>query len=175
MILRSILYAVALAVLWCFLWGSPDPWVLGAGVVIGLALVALMNRVLRGHPPVTPPGRATPVKSVGAFFTRLGKLVMFSAYFVKILVKSNWVVAKVVLGGKWDQQPRIVRYGVEGMTDLQVTVLANAITLTPGTLSMDVSDDGKYLYVHCMNAPDRDAAIKDIDELRDHILREVFE
>lgn len=175
MILRSVLYAGLLAVLWCFFWGSPDPWVLAAGAVIGLMVVMLMNRVLRGLPPVTPPGRATPVKSVGAFANRVGKLVMFAAYYVKILVKSNWVVAKVVLGGKWDQQPRIIRYSVEGLTDLQVTVLANAITLTPGTLSMDVSDDGTFLYVHCMNAPDREAAIKELDELRDHILREVFE
>lgn len=172
--IRLVLHACALAALWCLLWGQADPWVFLAGLVIGVALVLLLRRVLGGEPPSTPPGRATPVTGVGAFFNRVGRLVLFGAYFVKILVKSNWVVAKVVLSGKWDQQPRIIRYSVEDMTDLQVTVLANAITLTPGTLSMDVSEDGKFLYVHCMSAADRDAAIKDLDELRDRILREVF-
>ena len=60
------------------------------------------------------------------------------------------------------------------MTDLQITTLANAITLTPGTLSVDVSDDNHDLYVHCMYAKNREDAVLDINELRDRIMTELF-
>ena len=70
--------------------------------------------------------------------------------------------------------PRIIRYPVTGLSHTQMTTLASAITLTPGTLSADVDEAGQTLYIHCMYAHDRDAAVADLDELRDRLMREVF-
>ena len=44
-------------------------------------------------------------------------------------------------------------------SDAQITLLANLITLTPGTLSVDVSDDRKTLFIHALDVPDREALI----------------
>ena len=51
--------------------------------------------------------------------------------------------------------PRIIRYPVSGLSPIELTTLANAISLTPGTLSIDVSPDDEWLYVHAMYAEDR--------------------
>ena len=52
--------------------------------------------------------------------------------------------------------------------------MANCITLTPGTLLVDASDDGRWLYVHCMYAEDRAKAIDGLRKLEDRLRREVF-
>ncbi len=154
---------ILLAVIWMFLFGSFDLYTLLAGLVIGFILLALVSKMILAQ----------------TYGGRLARLLSFTGYFVKILIKSNWVVAKVVIRpGRITGihfHPRLVRYDVEGMNDIQITTLATLITLTPGTLSMDVSPDKKFLYVHCMFGLDRDAAIADLDELRDRMMREVFQ
>ena len=58
--------------------------------------------------------------------------------------------------------PGIVSVPLDVTTDLEITILANVISLTPGTLSLDVSDDRKVLYVHSMYIKDREDFIKSI-------------
>ncbi|MDX1683104.1 MAG: Na+/H+ antiporter subunit E, partial [Phycisphaeraceae bacterium] len=101
-------------------------------------------------------------------------LVRFFFYFVRILVVANLQVAREVLTPGFQMNPRIIAYPVDDLTDVQITTLASAITLTPGTLSVDVSDDGRVLYVHAMYARDRAAAFREIDQLRNRLMREVF-
>jgi multicomponent Na+:H+ antiporter subunit E len=56
--------------------------------------------------------------------------------------------------------------------DFEITLLANLITLTPGTLSVDVSDDRRLLFVHAIDCPDADKAVRDI---RDGFERKILE
>jgi multicomponent Na+:H+ antiporter subunit E len=56
-------------------------------------------------------------------------------------------------------KPGIVKIPLTANTDLEITLLANLISLTPGTLSLDVSDDRKVLYVHAMYVKDREQFI----------------
>ncbi|MEP3300463.1 MAG: Na+/H+ antiporter subunit E, partial [Roseibium sp.] len=56
----------------------------------------------------------------------------------------------------------------------EITMLANLITLTPGTLSVDVSEDRKTLYVHCIDVPDPQATIDDIKNGFERKILEVF-
>jgi multicomponent Na+:H+ antiporter subunit E len=58
--------------------------------------------------------------------------------------------------------PGIVSVPLDVTTDLEITILANVISLTPGTLSLDVSDDRKVLYVHSMYIKDREDFIRSI-------------
>ena len=67
-----------------------------------------------------------------------------------------------VVTPKFYMTPGIVRVPLEAETNLEITLLANLITLTPGTLSLDVSDDRKVLYVHAMYLKDKQAFIDDI-------------
>lgn len=62
----------------------------------------------------------------------------------------------------YNMSPGIVGYPLDVKTDLQITFLANCISLTPGTLSLDVSDDKKILYVHAMYIKDRESFILSI-------------
>lgn len=148
-----------LAVLWMLMWGLFDIWSLLAGFLIGYLLLGLMSRTLpQGH----------------RYGTKVWKLLSFSVYFIRILIKANWQVAKEVITPGFTMTPRFVRYDVSNLTPIQITSLANAITLTPGTLSVDILDDDRFLLIHCMYAQDRQAAILELDELRDRLLEEVF-
>ncbi len=147
-----------LAVIWCLVTGAVTPWNFIAGTAIGALIVSGMN-VAAGRTP---------------YLIRIVNLVRFALYFIKILVESNWVVAKAAMHPGSPMQPRIIRYSVEGLTPGQRLVLSSAITLTPGTLTVDISPDGKWLYLHCMFAENRARAVADIDELALKLRKWVF-
>ena len=156
--MRLFLLNILLAVLWMCMWGLFDIYSMTAGFVLGYVLLGIVSRTLPGE-------------DYGA---KGWKLMSFGAYFLRILIKANLEVAREIVTPGYQMTPRFIRYGVEGMSDFQVTSFANAITLTPGTLSADISDDGRYLYVHCMYAKNRQDAIRALDELRNRMNKEVF-
>lgn len=91
------------------------------------------------------------------------KAVIRLIYFiVKDLVISSIRVAWDVLTPTVYARPRIVRIPIDDLDDVAITVLANAISLTPGSLALEVKDDRQSLYVHLMYAENRDAAVKTI-------------
>lgn len=157
--INKFLLNLFLAVVYVALAGDVSFLSLLTGFIIGLLIVTLVARAT---------GQSSYLKRV------LG-LVRFGAYFIYILVKANYEVAREVLTPGFTMTPRIVRYSVEGLSDVEITTLANAITLTPGTLSADINDEGTLLYIHCMYAEDRDAAVAAIDELKVWLIREVFD
>jgi multicomponent Na+:H+ antiporter subunit E len=105
---------------------------------------------------------------------KLLRLVRFGFWFMWILFLANLQIAWEIITPGMHQTPRIIRYPVAHLTDVQITTLANCITLTPGTLVVDVADDRQFIYVHCMYAKDRDKAVADLDMLRLRLEREVF-
>lgn len=136
--------------------------------------VSVLNFVvgfLLGYLVLTMYSRAAGYESYGF---KLYRLARFAAYFLWILIKANLQVTWEIITPKLHMSPRIIRYPVADLTDVQVTTLANAITLTPGTLSADVDEAGRVLYIHCMYGRDRAAAVRDLDELKHRLMREVF-
>jgi len=98
------------------------------------------------------------------YFSRVPRLIGFIFFFLYELIKANLEVAFDVITPKFFMKPGIVRIPLEAKTDLEITLLANLITLTPGTLSLDVSDDKKVLYVHAMYIKSKEAFISNIKE-----------
>lgn len=96
------------------------------------------------------------------YFYRLPKIISFFLFFLKELVKANLQVAYDVITPRFFMKPGIVKIDLDAETDLEITLLANLITLTPGTLSLDVSDDKKVLYVHAMYINDKEQFVKSI-------------
>jgi len=96
------------------------------------------------------------------YFKRGPKLIGFVFFFLYELVKANVQVAYDVITPRYYMKPGIIRIPLHAKTDLEITLLANLITLTPGTLSLDVSDDKKVLYVHAMYVRDKNAFIHSI-------------
>ena len=82
--------------------------------------------------------------------------------FLRELLLSNLAVLKVVLNPKLDIRPGIFALETQLTAEWEVTLLANLITLTPGTLVVDISPDNKTLYIHAMDIEDVDVAAEDI-------------
>ena len=96
------------------------------------------------------------------YFKILPKLVAFMFFFLYELIKANIQVAYDVITPKFYMTPGIVKVPLDAKTDIEITLLANLISLTPGTLSLDVSDDKKVLYVHSMYITDKEEFIDGI-------------
>ena len=84
------------------------------------------------------------------------------AMFVRELILSALKVAWLVLQPRMRIRPAIIAYPLTVTTDAQITLLANMITLTPGTLSVDVSADRKTLYIHAIDVASKEALIGEI-------------
>jgi multicomponent Na+:H+ antiporter subunit E len=95
------------------------------------------------------------------------RLISFAGFFIRELVLANVRVARDVVSRSQNMRPGVVAIPLSAKTDTEITLLANLISLTPGTLSLDVSDDRSVLYIHSMY-------IDDPDELR-HEIKAGFE
>jgi multicomponent Na+:H+ antiporter subunit E len=74
--------------------------------------------------------------------------------FARKLVASNWAVLRIIIRPRLALRPGILAYHTELRTDLAKTWLANMVTLTPGTLTLFISEDGKTLYIHTLDIHD---------------------
>ena len=89
-------------------------------------------------------------------------IIAFFFYFLWELFKANLQVAYEVITPNFRMKPGIVKVPLTVQSNLGITFLANMISLTPGTLSLDVSNDKKVLYVHSMYITNREEFIKGI-------------
>ena len=98
-------------------------------------------------------------------------------YFIVALIRSTWSVVLIVIGPRKKFQPAIVAVPVNLKTEISVTTLANLITLTPGTLTLDVSPDGKTLFIHCLDlgSSQPEDLRNEINNGFERIVRKVFE
>lgn len=144
--MRMLLANLALGALWIAVTGRAT----GPNLVLGLVLGYLVLRVSRG-------GRRR-----SAYFRKVPETLRFLAFFVKELVISSLRVAHDVVTPRAHMRPAILGVPLDAETDLEITLLACLVTLTPGTLTLDVSDDRKTLYVHAMFVHDPERAIAGI-------------
>ena len=108
---------------------------------------------------------------------RLYKPVKLCLFFLRILgdiVFANLQVAKLILGSSAKLRPAFVEIPLELDDDLALTMLASIVSLTPGTVSADLSDDRKTLLVHGLDVADEAALIAEIKQRYEAPLKEVF-
>lgn len=91
-----------------------------------------------------------PVVGCSEYYGKVFQVVRFGLFFLKQLVTSNLRLAYDVVTPTHHMRPGIVSVPLTAETDAEITLLANLITLTPGTLSLDLSNDRRRLYVHFM-------------------------
>ena len=113
------------------------------------------------------------VGSVG-YFERVRRVVSLAALFLFELVLSAWRVAVLVMAPDMKLKPGIFAFPLRIDRDSEITLLANLITLTPGTLSVDVSEDRRILYVHAIDASDPDETRREIAEGFERKIMEAF-
>ncbi len=90
------------------------------------------------------------------------KWLSLALFFFTELLLSALRVAWLVMQPKLTLRPAIIAYPLTVTSDAQITLLANMITLTPGTLSIDVSADRKTLYVHAIDIESKEALVEAI-------------
>lgn len=96
------------------------------------------------------------------YFRVFPQLISFGFFFLYELFKANIQVAFDVITIKHYMKPGIVKYPLDAKTDVEITFLANLISLTPGTLSLDVSNDKKVMFIHAMYVEDEQQFIDNI-------------
>ncbi|MBE2190124.1 MAG: Na+/H+ antiporter subunit E [Desulfobulbaceae bacterium] len=133
-----LLLNLVLGILWTLLTGDLHFTNFIQGVIIGYVILFVSKNAI--------------VKT--RYFTRLPKIFLFILYFIKELIVANIKVAYDILTVKDKMRPGIIALPLDAKTDLEITLFANLITMTPGSLSIDTSDDNKVLYVHAMYIDD---------------------
>lgn len=102
-----------------------------------------------------------------------GRLLQFAAYFARELCVANAQVVWDVLTPRSRLQPGIAALRLRTRTDAEVTLIANLVTLTPGTLTLAIARDPDVLYVHGMYAGDPDAFRAQLARMETRMLRAV--
>jgi multicomponent Na+:H+ antiporter subunit E len=149
--MRRVLVVAWLTALWVVMWRELSAANLLAGLAIGT--VAELAR----------PWRALGQREHAV---RPLALLSFAAYFLVKLVESNIVLAREVLTPRNSIETGVIEVPLGACSDLVVTIVANAISLTPGTLTLEVRRlETPTLYVHVLHLHDVGAARRDVARL----------
>lgn len=160
---RWPVFGVALAVLWLFIRGVRlTPARIAEEFIIGLAIgVPIAFAFRRFH---------------AEEFVLAGTLrvipyaVAYLLVFTKELLVANIDVVYRVLSPSLPIEPDVVAVPLRVKSDAAITTIANSITLTPGTLTMDYSEETNTLYVHGINGKNREALVAPIRTWEDYAL-----
>ena len=124
-----------LAALWLGLSGIYKPLLLTLGTISILISLLLASRL-------------STVDKEGAPYARLPQLLSYWAWLIVEIFKANWPVIKACVGANLDINPALVKVKTRCESDLAKTIFANSITLTPGTVTVEIEGD-KFL-VHAL-------------------------
>lgn len=103
------------------------------------------------------------------------KLLTFSLIVLFDILVANFIVARLILGKLDRLSPAFVIVPLDIKSDIAISLLANIITLTPGTVSSLLTEDRKYLIVHALDTDNVDALIASIKSRYEAPLKEIFE
>lgn len=136
-----LLWNISLAFVWAAVTGRFDFSNVVVGMVLGYAVLFV----------------AQPIMGRSNYFKRIQRVVGFAGFYVWELVRANLRVASDVLSPTPRIRPGVLAIPLEAKTDTEITLLANLLTLTPGSVSLDVSSDRRFLYLHAMYIDDVEA------------------
>ncbi|MFC0188095.1 Na+/H+ antiporter subunit E [Fictibacillus aquaticus] len=153
----QLIINIIIGIVWMFLSESYTFVSFLCGFAVGVFLLYLLNRFIPD-----------------SFYFRYVNAIMYLIYlFAKELILANIEVLKWVYKPKLDMQPGIIALPIDLKKNWEITLLANLITLTPGTLSVDISRDQRYIYIHAIDLPDVNDTIMGIKETFEKAIREV--
>ena len=144
--MSAFLWNLLLAIIWVALTEQFTPGNLIVGFGLGYLILTFTQPIL---------GKSN-------YFYKVRQVLGFALYFLWELVLANLRVAYDVVTPTHHMRPGVIAIPLDAKTDAEITTLANFITLTPGTLSLDVSEDRKVLYIHAMYIHDREALRREI-------------
>lgn len=153
------LLSVVLVVVWMLLLNTFT----AGGLFVGLVLGVVLPIMTSGFWPARPPIRA------------YGRALAFTLLVARDVVVANLHVARLILFVQADKlRTRWITVPLELESPEAITLLAGTITMTPGTVSSDLSEDGRSLLVHCLDAPDAEEAVREIKTRYEARLKRIF-
>jgi len=157
-------FIVWVAVAWPFVDGRVDVQVVVAGLIASFLVAVLFHEML-------PKEHHVFISPVRVFW-----FLAYVPVFVYFLIRANFDVVYRALHPKMPIKPGIVKIKTNLKTDSAITALANSITLTPGTMTVDVTDDG-FLYIHWINvkSDDIEEATRSISQTFEWFIKRIFE
>lgn len=156
--MNLLIFNIVLALIWGVVTNSFSPSNLIFGYVLAFVCLWLVRERFDQHN-----------------FYRPFRILRLIALFVYELALSGFRVARDTLSPRMDFRPAIIAFPLELESPVGIMLLANLITLTPGTLSVDVSTDRSTLYIHAMDVDDADELRADIRNGFERRIREALE
>ncbi|HSM22535.1 MAG TPA: Na+/H+ antiporter subunit E [Rubrivivax sp.] len=150
--------SLAIVVLWLSLNNTIDPGQVVLGLLIGWLLPLLVGHFWPTTVVLQRPWRA----------------VAFAGVVIKDVILANLRVARAILGSPARLRPGFIRVPLDLQSDVGITVLAQTITLTPGTVSADITPDRRTLIVHYLDEGDPEALIAEIKRRYERPIMEMF-
>lgn len=151
---------ILLAVVWTLLQNEVSAGMVVFGIILGVIIPIMTARWWPDRPNSL----------------RVGKMMTYVALVMWDIVVANVEVAWIVLTKRnADMRPNWVVIPLDLLSPEAITILAGTITLTPGTVSADLSDEGHSLLVHALDADDPDAVRDEIKNRYERRLKEIFE
>jgi multicomponent Na+:H+ antiporter subunit E len=138
---NAFLWNTLLATVWMMITGTLTPANFALGFAIGYLILFF----------------AGPALGLVGYGSKVRAVLSLLAFFLFDLVLSNLQMAYDVVSPRPRARPGVIAIPLDASSDIEVTLLANLITLTPGSLSLDVSDDRNTLYLHAMYLGDPEA------------------
>ena len=166
--MRRLLYFITAFIIWILLaWPFVDGKI-DAQVVIAGLIAAVIAAILFHEPASNIPMLFSPL--------RLFWLLVYLPVFFYYVIKANFDVVYRAVHPAMPIKPGIVVIKTSLKTEAGITALANSITLTPGTLTVDLTDDG-FLYIHWINVKSTETEItsKLIAQRFEWFLKRIFE
>jgi multicomponent Na+:H+ antiporter subunit E len=156
--MKHFLMNLLLSFIWVALTGSMYYSNFLFGFLLGFFILWVMNRQEEDR----------------RYFNKVPKTIGFIFYFIYEMLAANVQVAYDVITPKYFFKPGIIRYPLEATTDIEINLLSTMISMTPGTLILDISEDKRSLFIHVMYLKDREHFIAQIKKGFEHRLLEIL-
>ncbi|TVQ67542.1 MAG: Na+/H+ antiporter subunit E [Oceanospirillales bacterium] len=153
--MMGFMWNLLLALIWVVLTGDLSGVNLFAGMIVGYMVLGLVQRQ---------------IPMLKGYTRRLPRLIRFIFFFFTELIMANMRVAFDIITPVWHMKPGVIAFPLEARTEMEITMVANIISLTPGTLSLDVSDDRRVLFIHAMFLDDEQSVRNDLKEMERRVL-----
>lgn len=153
----QILLNLLIAFVWMFFQTSWNVTTFFIGLVIGGLILYVLRRFF--NQPF--------------YLSKTLPVLRLMMLFIRELIVSSLIVLREIMRPTLNIHPGIVAVPTELKSDWELTTLACLVSLTPGTLSLEVSPDQDVLYVHAMDIDDSEAAIKQIKSTFEKAIMEV--
>lgn len=157
--MRTISYAVGLAMVWVLLWGSASPANVLSGLAVGGGLVMVVPGLRR--------------QGGGRFVLRPLALLRLAGHMLVVTVTSNIELTREVLSREQRLRTAIVGVPLPGCSDELITLISNLLALSPGTMPIELRQGPTVLYVHALHLGDVEQVRADVQRLTELVVRAV--